>query len=401
MYDFFLIETDFGLTSKVKLTKRGEALAKAYQKSIESSEFYKNLNDENIDYAVVEDLSKYSCPCLLYNPSNELLANEVNVISSNMLTKLNLGGYENIEGLDNILSSTYLMLNCLMEMDKNSMAFSKQGWRRVLSTGLFENDAPYKAPEKFKQLFRHWEIYNLDSIFIYSLETGLCGFLEFLHKNKGYLPVTRINILADVFDTVCGRFDFFKNHVLVSDIETTLNNLASLNPEEQLEIEEDLIEKILNHKSEYRVVCGFLLYIYVQALYYAKLHNNDYKETIDFYGDHSEIDGWELSLQKTMEINFDSPHKNIKDFFLNEYLKKWIVDRQLDTRNTRRKDVAWFSYNNETKSYNWETAYQSGLYRAPRSEILMTFLLNLNIVEYQDGKWVPGCNIDLIDHLIN
>jgi len=406
MYDFFLIETDFGITSKVKLTKRGEALAKSYQKSIEESEFYKNINDENIDYAVVKDLSKYSCPCLLYynpsnNSSNEFFEKEVKVIISNMLSKFNLVGYENIEGLDNILSSTYLMLNCLIKMNKNSVAFSKQGWRRVLSTGLFDNQAPYKAPEKSKQLFHHWEIYNLDSIFIYSLETGLCGFLEFLHKNMGYLPVSRFNILADVFDTVCGQFDFFKKHFLLNDIGTTLNNLASLDPEEQLYIEEEIIEKILNHNAEQNIVCGFLLYIYVQALYYAKFIDNEYKETINFYIDHSEIDGWELSLQKTMEIIFDSSHKNIKDFFLKEYLKKWIVDRQLDTRRTRGKDVAWFSYNNETKSYNWEAAYQSRLYRAPRSEILMTFLLNLNIVEYQDGQWLPGHNIKYLERFIN
>lgn len=401
MRDFFLIETDFGLTSKIKLTKRGIVLAEAYQKSIRQTQFYRCYDGDELSYEMVEDLAKYSCPCLLYNPDNEMLADESRLIAEIMLTKDQLGGHEDTEGLENILSSTYLILHCLMEMDKNGVPFSKQGWRKVLSTGLFESLTEYQVPDKFKPLFRKWEIYNLDSMFVYALEIGLCGFLEYLHQNNNYLQINKMNVLLEAFDSVCGQYDFFEKYVSVNDIETTVRNLASLRPEERLKVEDEIIKKTTSLKGQHRIISGFFLYLYVQALYYSKFMETEYKETIDFYRDFSDVDGAELTLEKTLDTLLDNPPKKIKDFFLNVYLKKWIVIRQLNTRRNRNKDVAWFSQNNETRTYNWEAAYKPGLYRAPRSEILLTFLLNLNIVEHKNGKWVPGKNINRANNLLS
>ena len=402
MYDFLLIETDYAITSKVKLTKRGEELAKAYHQSIEGSEFYRQfIGTDNITFTVIENLSKYSCPCLLYYPKNELLKKECEVIISNMLTEANLENYENYDDLKNILSSIHLILNCLMTMNENGIAFSKERWRKVLSIGLISDKITYRPPSRLNDEFKKWEIYNLDSVFIYSLESGLCGFLECLHKNRSFIKLSKFNSLGDSFETVFAQFSSLKNYIVKEDIEETLYNFINLLPEELRQIEDFIIDKIANNTAENRIVYSFFLYLLTQASYYVKYNDKDYGQTIHFYLDHSEIDGLELSMHKALKVLLDGHYKKIQDFFLNVFLKKWIVERQLYTRNHRGKDVAWFSYNNETKSYNWEASYKPGLYRAARSEILMTFLLNLNIVDYQDRQWQPADNISLIKKMIN
>jgi hypothetical protein len=106
----------------------------------------------------------------------------------------------------------------------------------------------------------------------------------------------------------------------------------------------------------------------------------------------SSIDEKELSLIQTTFILESYASDSMKEFFESVFMTDWIIQRQLSTRFLRGKEVAWLSYNNELKTYNWEATYNSYLYRASRLDILMTYLLNLDIVEYDahNKGWLPN-----------
>ena len=61
--------------------------------------------------------------------------------------------------------------------------------------------------------------------------------------------------------------------------------------------------------------------------------------------------------------------------------------RQLAIRSQRSKELAWFSFNTETKTYDWEDMYTPILYRAERLGNVMGFLENLAIVESMESGW--------------
>lgn len=397
MFDFHLVEVDHGFTSKIKLTKRGEALARGYQQSISKTTLFKyGFKAKHITIKNLEDLSKTSCTCLLYNPETKMLKREAEVIIQNMLTDIYAQGTDNIGQLKNILHSIYLIINCLLEMSKNGIFFNKENWRHILATGIITDKKLYHSPAKYKNIFKKWELYNLDSLFVFCLESGLSGFLEYLHKNNGYIKKKKLIFSELSFYETVSEVPEIQKLISEVDINKTLYNFAECKLDKLKELQDALINKIKENNSWNKMVYSFLLYLFVQALYLSRDNSPDYEKEILFYKQNSKIDGLELSLIQSTDILSDIDVKSVFNIFDKIFMKEWIIYRQLDTRLRRNKEVAWFSYNHETKSYNWENSYNHDVYRAARAEILLSYLLNLNVVMKNDKSWAPGKNIVLL-----
>ena len=188
----------------------------------------------------------------------------------------------------------------------------------------------------------------------------------------------------------CAQDNLIKMIPLAGNITSAYDyfNLQSSNL--LYEFEARLVDKIQSASSGLRLFYSFLLYVYLQSKMNSKLKKADYKSSLEFYREGSERDGRELSLLNTLNDVSPVLNEKIEKGFTKIFLKKWIVDRQLETRITRGKDIAWFSRISETQTYSFEENYSTSLYRASRIDILLSFLLNIEIVREGDDSWVPN-----------
>lgn len=386
MYDFNIIETDLGMPSGIKVTFSGKKIAFAYQDSIKSSQFYKKyLQESVISKQVIAELSKFSCPCLLFKPQIKVLENERNIIIDNMLKKREIESPNYIqEKLTAILSSIYLILHYMSRLNSKGCPFTYQTLRHTLSTQVYNDSKIYSPPEEYREIYRRWELYNLDSLLVFSLESALAGFLEFLHENNDNIKSSQLNTrIKDYLLTEMKKLRI-ENLTLYSSLIKTFESIDLLPTLKLSDLEKRLIEEIRGQTSLKKTIFSFLLCVYVQALFIRKQVSQDYKNAMKFLLENSYRDGMELSLFQSISETEDI---SLEDFLTEVFFEKWIISRQLDTRSRRNKEIAWFSFNRETDTYNWESNYSPGLYRAARSEILMTFLLNLEVVIHKQDGW--------------
>ena len=391
MYDFNVIETDLGMPSGVKVTSAGKKIAIAYQNSIKSAQFYKKyLQETVISKQVIVDLSKFSCPCLLYKPQIKVFENERNIIIDNMLKKREIDSPNYIqEKLPTILSSIYLILHYISRLNSKGCPFTYQTFRHTLSTQVYNDSKIYSPPEEYREIFRRWELYNLDSLLVFSLESALAGFLEFLHKNNDNIKSSQLNTrIKDYLLTEMKKLRI-EDLTLYSSLRKTFEPIAFLPALKLSDLEKRLIEEIRGQTSLRKTIFSFLLFVYVQALFIKKKVSPGYKNAMKFLHENSYRDGMELSLFQSIS---ETENTSLEDFLTEIFFEKWIILRQLDTRSRRNKEIAWFSFNSETDTYNWESNYNPGLYRAARSEILMTFLLNFEIVTHKQDGWYLNRN---------
>jgi hypothetical protein len=384
MAQFELIEPDFGVVSGIRLTDRGEKLASAYEVSIENTEFYRTyLSSTSLPVKTIEALSEYSCPCIFYEPHTEELIEERNLSISILLKPEK----EIVEKNQSFLwQSLELYINFMKSLSEKNVKFTPKNWRIVLSTGIFDNKFRYNPPVELMNTYKMWEIYNLDSLFVFSLESTLSGFLEHLHNKDGVINKNKINmeLFTDSFYEIKSIYDDLFSWS--ESIKFNIELIGLLDSPEHFTLEQKLIKKVNETSDINKMIHSFLLYVYVQSLYY-KINNSDnYVDAVSFYSENSNIDGLELSLIYTNQQMKED--MQLKRFFSDVFLKEWVVNRQLQTRSQRGKEVAWFSEIKEIDSFAWEDSYSPNIYRADRSSILMSFLLNLKVVNFSDNGWV-------------
>lgn len=399
MYDFNLIETDLGISSGVKVTSAGKHIAHAYQNSIISSLFYKKyLKETVLSKDVIEDLSRFSCPCLLYNPQTKSLEDERNTIIEYMLKEHEIESPDYIQDkFKTLLTSIYLILHYMSCLNSNGLPFTYENWRHTLSTQIFNGSEMYSPPEEYRKIYRRWDLYNLESLFVFSLESALEGFLEFLHENNNNIKSSHIDTTIKDFFLQRLNKHGIKDLKIQSSLKKSTESIALLSSHKLSEIENKLIVEVRRQTSLDRTLIAFYLNVYTQALFIKRKTSSDYEYALEFLFEHSYIDGNELSLFQSLDETEDI---SIEDFLTEVFFEKWVLLRQLDTRSRRDKEVAWFSFNSETDSYNWESSYSPGLHRAARSEILMTFLLNLEIVNHKQEGWYLNPNSGFYKHML-
>lgn len=391
MQQFKTASIDFGFISRLKTTEIGDILAQAYENSISKTDFYKNYRKlQEIPFSVLKQLSEYSCPCLLYDPATNDIQNERDISIKSYLEPIK----EIRESETSYLwDSIDLVIDFMKKLKQQNESFNLIKWRTVLSTSLYSNNIEYKPSESLKKVFQNWQMYHLDSLLVYSLESGLSGFLELLHSNNGHIRISDIsyNLFEESFNKISKRLKKSNIFVISESVNETISFLKNLDPMKQLNRENHLIDLIRSSSKQEKIIYSFLFYIYVQSLFIKKKETPEIKDALDFYTEFAYQDGQELSLYKCNEQLLEFP--NLKDLFINCYLDEWIIRRQLQTRSQREKEVAWFTKSSETMNYEWENNYESNLYRASRINIFMTFLQNMHLVESIGNDWIINDNL--------
>ena len=396
MFAFGLLQVDFDSPNNIRLTEKGRNIAHAYENVISGTAYFRKYLDElRIPLDVIKKLSEVSCPCLTFATKNTKVINERESIIDNMLKGK---GLIQSEEDTKLLSSIYLILNCMMSV---KLPFDKFLWHRILSTQVYKDGKNIKAyvpPPQYDLTFRKWQIYNDDLLFVYALENGLSGFLQNLQE----IGDMKFNELADIGKGFLshGLRQFKKDKLkglfpLKAKMVDSISALTALSPKERFIIEDLLFEHIYSSTGGLTVFYSFLLYLYVQANHISKHGNIVYKPALGFYNEASSRDGLELSLVSASNDLKYFGDGETEGFFVEYFIRRWIANRQIDTRFDRGKDIAWFSYNHETKTINFEANYDAYLYRASRLNILMTYLLNLEVVHYEDDHWVPNSGSSL------
>jgi hypothetical protein len=386
MYDFGLLETDPGLVAGLKLTAEGDALSKAYGETVNRSAYFREyLNEKKVPIRVLKESSAYTCPCVVHNPLTKRLSEERASIANIMLSK----GKHNGNAKGALIDSIDLILTFIRAINKKGIGFTEKTWRRALSTGNYAAGETFRVPENYLGIYRKWDLYNLDNLFVFSLESALGGFLEYLHKNNNLRKKELDNKLDLLISTaIKTKREPLLNEKILSNIEL----VKGLNNSRLFELEEVLIKKIGESNGLRKVLDAFSLCLYIIALYIRRKNSNDYAPALTYFNEVTNIDGYELSLEQAVEAIEGC---DCRTYFLDQYIKKWLIQRQLDARIKRNKDVAWFLYAPETGFYSWEANYESSLYRASRTSILMSFLLNINVVQQIDGEWHINAGIEL------
>lgn len=388
MEQFNLTELDYGIPSGLNLTTLGKKLAQAYMNSIKDTIFFQSYKSKSeVPLEVIEKLAPRSCTCLLHSPQTDFLKEERSTCVTCLLEPSLVVPENNIEGKD-LWRSIFLFFDFLKVLQQNNKRFDLQTWRRALSTLLYSDEKIYSPSKVYLPVFMKWQVYNIDSLLVFALESGLSGFLELLHKKGG--EIRKHELTATSFqpafkaikkDMLAGNVDTFEDSVI-----STLTNFENLRPAEQLQLEIFLVDGVKSKNGEHKIVYSFLLCLYAQAVFNKLVSNPDYEDALNFYRNRSKRDGYELSLFDTSS-DINSHSDEIEALFNECFLNELIINRQWNTRDTRKKELAWFGYIIETNSYVWENDYKPTLYRASRSNILMTFLLSLGIVSIKADGW--------------
>ena len=373
MREFGLFDNDYGINWKFKLTTKGENLAKLYEESIADSQFITQHRKERIlSIDILKDLSNYSCPCLIHKPQNDLLLRERDNTTNILLL--------NSEKANTLL---YDSIQLILDYLRIASGATLSSWRTTLSTGFLDTKKQFTPSSELFFIYQLWKLYNLDSLFVYSLESGLHNFLEVLASTGNRIVRKKLSNhfsksnFDTVMDNVKNKFNINRNDILES--------MGQLESTDQYELEKYIIDQINDsvNTPAISIYYSYLLYCYSQAIYNKIDIDDKHKTAIKFYSDRAWYDGAEKSLlsfsQTQTSINVDYT------YFFNCFLVDLIINRSLSIRKSRNKQVAWFC---ETETeYEWENSYNPRCYRASRFENVLGCLHNLNIIKKKDGKW--------------
>lgn len=374
MLAFGLIQIDHGVTSGLRLTEAGQALSKVYKQTIRYTQFYTGLRQEtSLPLAVIQNLGTKACPCLLHNADTPELSAERDTTRSVMLAKRELPP-DAPAAEKNLWQSIHLVLHILSKMP-DGIEYGLHAWRRLLSTGLLPNGQTYKPPKEQLVLFRMWQFYALDSLFTYALEMALHGFLEELHAHDD-MNASAVNQL---FSTCA-----MKNKK--TKIQNVVDAICEFSQAEKAEYESVLLNNLEAVTGASRAVYAFSLYCYCQACFDQLCLPDGCEEAQRFFRNLSTWDGNELALfQATAHIK--NTQATMQTFFSETFMSEWVIKRQINIRASRNKEIGWFGYNSETKTFRWESFNKPNLYRADRLPNLMGFLHNMAIVSRQNNTW--------------
>ena len=392
MRDLGLLDLDPGLPSGLKLTSAGLELAEAYGASIRTSEFFRSyVTSDRVPIRVIEELASVGCTCLLHSPSTELLRTEHHSCLKHLLVHPN-SERVNCDEPDLLEASMHLLLDVLRASDDIGEPLNLTRWRRVLSTGLLNPNSPYNVPGSMKSIFRKWQLYNADALLVYSLEQGLAGFLEDLHK-RGTTGLSKTALKAGQFTKAHDRtietepkFTIFRS----GQVRDCVQKVARLDPGQLYRLEAALIDEVHDSDGRSRVASAYLLHLYVRGIFEALETTPNNHEAIEFYADAAQRDGHELSLLHLASRSSDE--QGVDENLVDNFLVDLVINRQLSTREARGKEQAWFAFISETATYEWESEYVPHLYRAARSNIFMSLVLSLGLVERSEDEhgWLPN-----------
>ncbi|MFZ2654191.1 MAG: hypothetical protein WAX69_04700 [Victivallales bacterium] len=376
MFSFDLVKNDYGIAGKINLTDKGKSLSDVYRKSISSTNYYAKYRGESeIPEKVLEELSGKCCPCLIHSPDTGMKAER------DMAVDVLLAKRPDEDG-SYLYSSIMLVLRCI-EQTAVKGTFVPQSFMRASTTGLIDGKGRIFDPGPFVETYRKWRLYALDSLFTFSLESGLRGFLESLNMNKGRisvqsaLSIVQSKELVNIRKKICqevgiGELDIVKLYRNKSPV------LGSY--------EECLIDKIKMNDTgpKMRILYSYLLYSYCQGMYEIFKGQDEFKEAISFYEHRAMHDSEEISLAHAYEDV--KGRQDDYEIFRELFLGKWIIQRQLSIRSQRVKEVAWFTRSTDG-FYEWEHEYEPGVYRASRLPNLLYFLLSINVVVHESPGW--------------
>lgn len=382
MSHFLLTEIDPAVPGGLRLTSKGKLLADAYELTISSSSFCQSHRDvRDLSVSVLENLAHVSCPCLAHQPSTGGLIDEQQVAR-----ELLIRPPTNTEQSDISIyqwQSIHLLLHFLEHLKTSGIEFYLEVWRRALTTNRIADGISYEPFPSAEDVFQRWQMYALDSLFVFSLESGLQGFLEFLQNNGPSLRTSRVKECVDLIflqkaiERVGMTFD---------PSITVMNQMLKFTPDEHLSIETKLTNAIFDSSGVTRIALAYLLFLYCISQY-INLKNDPLRENaVAFYEDRAYINDDDFSLYRVLNLVHG---RSEIELFQDVFLHQSILNRQLETRSTRSKEVAWFSVSppSESDSYNWEEEYNPNIYRASRLENVLGFLLNLDLVDVIDNRW--------------
>ena len=296
MFEFNLLEVDFDSPNNLRLTHRGNNIAKAYEATIKHTEFYQSYLDKTvIPLEVIQELSLYSCPCLLFNAGTKNLIREREIIIHNMLKRITSTASEETSE-ENKLLSIYLILSCMRNLSKDNVQFNKEVWHRILSNEVYSVNTKYTKyfpPLEYKTTFQKWQLYNLDLLFVFALESGLSGFLQYLQEIGSDLKSNKLELSGNkIFHESIYQLKqekFSKMFPLQDGLRKTMKSISSQSSEKLYAMEESLIEKIISSSSQLKIFYSFLLYLYLQTKYIEKATNNEYDKSLTFYQEGANI----------------------------------------------------------------------------------------------------------------
>jgi hypothetical protein len=379
---FYVVEVDFGVSARLKLTQRGKALADAYGRTIAETAFFRGYRDKSeVPLEVLRELGEVGCPCLLPALDSEREQ------TRRVLLEPSSSVFEHEERDDALWRSMFLILNFAQHQHAGEQSISGSAWRQMLTAGCSADGRRFHPAEPYADIARRWRIYAVDSLFIFALESGLRGFLEVLQSSGGLhvrdLPHT---VGASQVTTALSHLEDDLELPLSTNLSALLEDLYSLEADERHRLEVYLSRRVQDDSSGAdRMAWAYLLYLYAQSLYLAMQSDEAYVDAIDFYQGYAHWDGREISLEDTRSSI--EPESTLATHFQTSFVRDWVISRQLQVRSRRRKEVAWFSLSDEFSSYDWEAPYHARLYRASRFHILLSFLHNLSVITYDGKRW--------------
>lgn len=380
MHHFELIEPDLGVAARLKLTALGKKLAAVYEGTICETAYYKSYRGaEKIPQNCLVELAERACPCLLQNPPCREISLERDVLRERMLFCPSRTD-DNDSGM--LWNSLHLFLHVLKESTRRDIPFTLNVWREFLTTELLSDRKSCLVPDELSHACRCWRIYAADALLVFGLESGLDGFLEMLHLKGGGLGLDEIKsaFTEELFTRLCD--DVYKS--IDDSLIGGLSSITELDSQQTLAVEQGFKKYIRNSNSgEMKIIAAFCLCYYSCMLYQRYHENPEYAEAVRFYEKRAEWDELDFSFVDTA-VDIEHCAGNVYRLFVDFFLLKWIITRQLLIKTDRGKLMAWFNENPETNTYNWEQNYDPSLYRAARFDNLMGFFMNLGVVFRKD-----------------
>lgn len=403
------------------LTPKGRQLAVAFEDCIKNTSYFINWRfKESVPLEVIKEYGQIACPCNLIEqgPQFEI---ERSIATEVLLQPLNGRTTISDQQAKTLQDSIQLILLAAHALNKKDLGFSRESWRQLASSGRYfeaDKEASFEIPSSLQDTSNLWKMYELQSVFVYSMEAGLSSVLTWLHledegrailgrladKTKPLLPEV-LGICFGDTETSIGPDDSVSQIFgLITGRETNEDAATSYS------LTKGIFDRILltglvnrdlaNTADPAMTLClSFSLFMHLVVSMFGEYREID-SSHLDFYRSLSSVDGNELSLPRIIESRYlpgsSAWGNSIWQEFWNFYVGNLIVDRQLDTRFRRGKEIAWFSKITELglgteidlQMLQWENDYSPARYRAPREPVLMSLLENINLVEQTEtGVW--------------
>jgi hypothetical protein len=370
-----LIELDPGVEAGLKLTSAGQQLAVDYEAAIQKTKFFISYTDQTqIPFSVLDELAQVACPCLM----------PTLVAERNNACRVLLPQREPDRTDSTLWHSMLLIMDFARHQDNGNQPLELEDWRRALTCGCSADDRRFTPPVVRVPVWRRWKLYALDSLLVFSLESGLQGFLEVLFPH-GSLWHSKLSsaIGNNTLHTARSLLQQATGLSLPDPFTEAVDTLSGLSPPMQRNLEDTLLTQLRDSNAAMRVAWAYLLFLHTLAIYRSWSDQEVYNDAYERYESLAHQDGDELSLCDTHSRE-TTP---LSEHFWKVFVQRLVIQQQLRTRALRNKEVAWFSYSEEFHSYDWEASYTAKPYRAARFDIYLSFLHNLHVIERRGNKW--------------